>query len=193
MKAHWLIGIVMAPGLFALPQDCNVYVYVENGVPMPVGMLLDAKAKTTQMFREIGINLRIRNGIPARDPSDVCTAPIVVEFENSTGYRGNPNALAFAAPFKESGTRIHVFLDRVLAHLNHELAFSNTLLAHVMAHEITHVLEQTDRHSDEGLMKTSWTPQDHARMKRRPLPFAPEDVELIHQALAKRVSPPAAE
>jgi hypothetical protein len=160
---------------------------------MPVGMLLDAKAKTAQMFREIGVNLRIRNGIPARDPSDACLAPIVVEFENSTGYRGSPNALACAAPYKESGARIRVFLDRILLHLNHETAFSNTLLAHVLAHEITHILEQTDRHSDEGVMKTSWTPQDHARMKRRPLPFAPEDVELIHQTLAKRVSPAAAE
>jgi hypothetical protein len=60
--------------------------------------------------------------------------------------------LAHAAPFREIGTCIHVFLDRVLLHLNREPAFSNALLAHVMVHGITHVLEQ---HSAEGVMKAA--------------------------------------
>jgi hypothetical protein len=42
---------------------------------------------------------------------------------------------------------------RVLVYLDRGQAFSNALLAHVMAHEITHVLEGIDRHSSEGVMK----------------------------------------
>ena len=108
-------------------------VYLETDAPVPVGMLLDAKSKVAQMFREIGVNARMRNGIPARDPSDTCGAPIVVRIENAAGYRGGADALACAAPYKEYGACIHVFVDRVLLKLNHEPFFANALLTHVSA------------------------------------------------------------
>lgn len=186
MKTYLMIGIVMAAGLRAQPQDCGVSVYLV-AVPMPIGMLLNAKLKATQMFREIGVNVSMRNGIPAHNPGDACGAPIVVEFENAAEYRGSPVALAYATPYKESGTCIHVFLDRVLVHLSRGQAFANAMLAHVLAHEITHVLEGIDRHSAEGVMKAVWSAHDYESMKRHPLSLAPEDVDLIHKGLARRV------
>jgi hypothetical protein len=149
MKAYWVIGIVMAKGLWGRAEGCGVDVCVIP-VLMPGGMLLDARLRATQMFREIGVNLRIRMGRPAHDPGDTCGDPIVVEFEDAIGYRGHAGALAYARPYEESGACIHVFLDRVLQ-LGREPAFSNALRAHVMVHEITHVLEGIDRHSAEGV------------------------------------------
>jgi hypothetical protein len=61
------------------------------------------------------------------------------------------------------------------------------LLAHVLAHEITHVLERTDRHSADGVMKAHWNLLDFTKMVWRPLPFAVEDVELIHRGIASRM------
>jgi hypothetical protein len=188
MKAYWAIGMVMAAGLRAQVQGCSVYVYVETNIAMPVGMVLDAKTKATQMFHEIGVNVKMRNGIPANDPRDACGAPIVVQFENAAGYRGSEGALAYARPFRASGTCIHLFVDRVLAKLDHEASFSNALMTHVMVHEITHVLEQIDRHSAEGVMKAVWSESDYRSMRRHPLPFAPEDVELIRMGIAKRIA-----
>jgi hypothetical protein len=49
----------------------------------------------------------------------------------------------------------------------------------VLAHEIGHVLEGVARHSSEGVMKANWSVRDCAELVRQPLPFAPEDVELI--------------
>ena len=103
------------------------------------------------MFREIGVNVHIRMGKPARGPNDSCGYPIVIQLEDGTGYQGHEQALAYATPYKESGACIHVFIDRLLVHLNGRLAFSSGLLAHVMVHEITHVLEPTLRHSGEGV------------------------------------------
>jgi hypothetical protein len=55
----------------------------------------------------------LREGTPARDPSDACGAPLAVKLEDSTGYNGHKRALAYAMPYMGTGTCIHVFIDRV--------------------------------------------------------------------------------
>jgi hypothetical protein len=66
------------------------------------------------------------------------------------------------------------------------------VLAHVLVHEITHVLEGIDRHSATGIMKAHWNYNDYLEMRRKPLPFAHEDVNLIYDGLkAPRVAPAA--
>jgi hypothetical protein len=52
---------------------------------------------------------------------------------------------------KNSGTCIHVFLDRVRERLDDPSLSGNTLMAPVMVHETTHVLEQIDRHPTRPL------------------------------------------
>jgi len=54
------------------------------------------------------------------------------------------------------------------------------VLAHVLVHEITHVLEGVARHSASGIMKARWEGADYERMHFAPLPFAGEDLRLIH-------------
>ena len=56
----------------------------------------------------------------------------------------------------------------------------------LLVHEITHVLQEVDRHSGEGLMKARWSSHDYHRMRRSPLKFAEEDVMLIGLALDRR-------
>jgi hypothetical protein len=60
------------------------------------------------------------------------------------------------------------------------------LLAHVLSHEITHLLEDVNRHSSTGLMKAHWDGNDLMEMSAKPLSFGPEDVDLIHRALVQR-------
>jgi len=62
------------------------------------------------------------------------------------------------------------------------------LLAHVLVHEITHILEGVARHSETGIMKANWTLRDYYDMQTKTLQFASEDVELIHRGLAQRRS-----
>jgi hypothetical protein len=81
------------------------------------------------------------------------------------------------------GVHIRVFYDRVWSQAR---SLRTQLLAHVLVHEITHVLQGIDRHSDSGVMKAVWTGEDYSQMRVEPLPFAPEDVELVHVGLARR-------
>jgi len=62
------------------------------------------------------------------------------------------------------------------------------LLAHVLVHEITHILEGVARHSETGVMKAHWTSEDYRKMGGHHLPFAPEDVELIQLGMKSRLA-----
>jgi hypothetical protein len=97
---------------------------------------------------------------------------------HSTSMR-NSEALAFAQPYDGSRS-IVVFLNRI-QELNRKGGPS--VMAHVLVHEITHVLEGIDRHSATGIMKAHWNDQDYFEMRRKPLVFAPEDVNLIYAGL----------
>ncbi len=93
-------------------------------------------------------------------------------------------ALAIARPSEGS---VVVFLDRVQAL---DRSGVRSVMAHVLVHEITHVLQRIDRHSATGIMKARWDGHDYLEMRFKPLPFAQEDVDLIYDALkAPRVSP----
>jgi hypothetical protein len=76
---------------------------------------------------------------------------------------------------------IHVFQDRVLLGKTRRQAVS--VLTHVMAHEITHVLQGIDRHSDEGVMKAYWSVEDYQKMYSGQLRFAEHDVQLLHDVV----------
>jgi hypothetical protein len=75
-----------------------------------------------------------------------------------------------------------------LSKIRSEVVPKSVLLAHVLVHEITHILQGTEQHSGSGIMKAVWTHQDHLQMLTGALPFTPQDVEMIHRGLAARAS-----
>ena len=192
MKAYWVVGITLAAGLNVRAEECVVIVFANVGPTTPTGMLQHARLKSAEMFREIGVDVRWRAGsVRANSADNACGKPIVVQFENAGGVQIAPDALAYAAPFTESGAYIHVFVNRVLAYPNERL--ETAVLAHVLTHEITHVLERINRHSATGIMKAHWDCADLLRMESDPLPFAAEDVELIHRGVVNRIPQSAAD
>jgi hypothetical protein len=95
-----------------------------------------------------------------------------------------PHALAYAMPYE--GTRIVIFFDRVQQAVDPRSV--PALRAHVIAHELGHILEGVISHSATGLMKANWDEDDPSEMAWKPLPFAPVDVFLIHQGLLHRAA-----
>jgi hypothetical protein len=86
--------------------------------------------------------------------------------------------------FPHSAGRVFVLADRLKKTADPVLL--PTLLAHVLVHEITHVLEGVSRHSETGLMKAHWTGKDYMATAHKPLEFDPVDVNIIHYRLAHR-------
>jgi hypothetical protein len=166
-----MAGAGLCAGQDASAQKATVIVCMD---PAPQ-VLMGVRPTASAMFVSIGVRIDWRE----RDYCPVGVGAIQVHLlHNAGGDRtSNRDALAFARPYE--GT-IVVFLDRVQA-LNRNGVRS--AMAHVLVHEITHVLEGIDRNSATGIMKAHWNANDYFEMRRKPLTFAPEDVDLIYAGL----------
>jgi hypothetical protein len=137
-------------------------------------IVVQAERGAARIFESVGVRLDWHEG------GRICKAPTADIFQIylTTGAPLTvfPDALAWTRV--GDGTRhIEVFFNRVVEMVEPRLV--PALLAHVLAHEITHILEGVSRHSSEGVMKPHWDADDYADMSIKPLPFAPEDAALI--------------
>jgi Zn-dependent protease with chaperone function len=166
-----MAGAGLCAGQSETAPKSSVTVCMEPGQHVLMGVRPLASA----MFARIGVR------IDWREPDSCPAGAGVIRVRlshNSSGVRDSgAEALAFARPY--AGTVV-VFLDRI-QELNRDGVPS--LLAHVLVHEIAHVLEGIDRHSATGIMKARWDYRDYFEMRRKPLTFAQEDVNLIYDGL----------
>lgn len=141
-----------------------------------------AKMIAAGMFVEAGVKLEWN-----RDRT--CSPDAIrITFSDRTDQDFLPGALAYALLFE--GTQIKVFYDRLQQQF--ETKRLPGVLAHVLVHEIAHILQGVYRHSASGIMQSAWQRADYDEMTARPLPFTPMDVELIHSGRDVRESRRAA-
>ena len=168
----WMAGTVGHAG----QPGRKVTVYLRERAYLRPDVRIPAQALAGKMFANIGISLDWGKGEPAGESSQ---AYVFIDLVEDTPESRMPGALAYALPYE--GRHITVFLDRIAKGCD-----PATVLAHVMVHEITHLLQGVIRHSDTGVMKARWTGTDFGGMRVTPLPFTRQDVELIYSGLAKR-------
>jgi hypothetical protein len=129
------------------------------------------------MFAGIGVEIDWQSNV------NQCPAGgIRIHLSFHTPESLKPGALAYAKPYE--GTNILLLYDRIAEiPCRRQIPY---VLGHVLAHEITHILQGISRHSASGVMKARWTINDLAGMSIHPLRFEEEDVDLIYQGLARR-------
>lgn len=174
------VFILCATAFFAepaTPRSANIYL---EHPPHKLADLEMAKLMASRIFSDIGVNLVWVQSQTER--SSAYKNTIVIHVSVDTPAELSPRALALAYPYE--GTQIRVFYDRVRQMVPPNLV--PALLAHVMAHEIAHVLEGTDVHSDSGIMKSRWVARDYAQMSRGNLTFTEFDKSLIYRGLQNR-------
>jgi hypothetical protein len=125
--------------------------------------MMDAMAKASSRFLSAGVKLDWHS-----EASDCKGRPdaMVVSFRAMTPKSFHPGALAYAFPYE--GVHIEVFYDRIA---QADPALLPSLMANVIVHEMTHILQGIDRHSASGVMKALWTSSDYTLMKRGLLRF----------------------
>ena len=143
-----------------------------------------ARETAAKMFADIGVQIEWRTNKHSIPPNGA----IVIKLTEDTLASYHPGAFAFALPYER--VHIHVFYDRIRKAA--PPAMVPCLLAHVLAHEITHVLEGIDRHSESGVMRAHWSSDEMWDMASKPLAFTEEDKYLIHRGLKVRVAKLAA-
>jgi hypothetical protein len=109
---------------------------------------MGARSLVAKMFASIGVRIDWRE--PSSCPAGVSGIQISLSRDPAGKRDSGAEALAFARPYEGS---IVVFLDRVKELNRNE---GPSVLAHVLVHEITDVLEGVDRHSATGVMKAHW-------------------------------------
>ncbi|MBV8847144.1 MAG: hypothetical protein JO307_30410 [Bryobacterales bacterium] len=139
---------------------------------------LHAEAIAARIYEGIGVHIDWRRR--ARDCNASIEKTFHIEFITRLPDRKYPGALA-STPLGSTPPRIDVYYDRIEQMT--EPRVMPILLGHVLAHEIAHLLEGLNRHSEQGIMKAHWDPADYEEMSVRPLSFAPEDVALIQNRL----------
>jgi hypothetical protein len=169
----WMAGTAA----YAVQPQQSVTVFLLDKANEPFMTCIPAQALAGRMFAAIGISLEWAKRKPAGKSSQ---PPIIIELVTATPENFKPDALAYALPYE--GSHITVFVDRIEG-----MRTPDKVLAHVMVHEITHLLQGFSGHSATGVMKERWTSGDFSGMRWRPLPFTPLDIELIYSGLAQRL------
>jgi hypothetical protein len=158
-------------------------VYLSNTAIVPSEIMMVSQNLAARMFVSAGVRIVWRIDVPA-DLGPGRDRAIVIRMAEDTPKNYLPGAVAFALPYQ--GEQITVFYDRLEQAV---VPFTApTLLAHVMVHEITHILQRVNRHSESGVMKAHWDGGDYKAMAKKALPFTEVDVELIHRGLAVRAA-----
>jgi hypothetical protein len=161
------------------PLRAAVTACVDMGPQILLGN--QAEAIAGRMFAQAGVDLKWR---PSWGP---CPADAIrIAFTINTPAHYFPGALAVSQPYE--GVHIRIFLDRV----TQTVVSGNVpcLLAHVMVHEITHMLQGVSRHSLSGVMKPRWDQDDYSQMAWKPLPFTKGDILLIQLGMKARAGAP---
>ena len=164
-------GAAAAGGAERREPDIVVYFHHGNKSAAIVG---SAEAQAQRMLASVGISVAWRLGTPNYDGRAEVIEAVLGE---RTAEDFRPGSLAFATLGLQAGTRIEILYDRVQA--SGPAVATPSILAHVLVHEITHVLEGVSRHSESGVMKAHWDADDFRHMHSR-LRFAAEDIQLIH-------------
>ena len=97
------------------------------------------------------------------DPSKCPAEAIIITLSNNEPASLRPGLLAYALPFE--GTHVVVFYDRVKNdRVKNRPGYAQAVLGHVIAHEITHILQGAVWHSETGIMKAQWSRADFMAM-----------------------------
>jgi len=185
MVMAMMAAVAATAGTAEISEARTVTVCVEPGTELLTARASESLA--SQIFAEIGVTIQWY-----RMRQCLSKSAILVSLSTQTpADQLPPLALAYSFPYE--GTHIVVFFDRVKERVEPTLVIR--LLAYVLVHEITHMLERVDSHSEAGIMKASWDSGDYFEMGRLGLRFTGSDIRAIYAGLRARQSPlaPAAE
>jgi hypothetical protein len=161
-------------------SDVTIYMNIE---PNTGGGAEHAREAAAEAFAAAGVRTEWRAGRPTRDQLRDKTAIVINLVDHGDpGFR--PDALAWTDLCE--GVHITVYWDRIVG--RKRPAPASVVLAHVLVHEVTHVLQGISRHAETGVMKARWTNEDYQAMRSKMLPFTRHDLELIQLGLARRSS-----
>jgi hypothetical protein len=171
------------------PTPVDVYMQSNNAL---WAFIWPAKALVSEIFAGIGVSLTWHEALSPLDRkgvhNDTGRPAFTIRWLERVPASASGIALAAAHPFNHSGPEVAIYEDRLQQYLKQHPDVQNVALAYILAHELAHVMQGIDRHSNSGILKAEWSRSDRFQMVFHKLAFTPEDVDLIHCGLDARAS-----
>jgi len=156
-------------------QGSYVSICLDDTADVHLASLSFAERKASAIYSGIGVRLRWQDGGGCRDSTDL----VRITITSLAPRDAPPGAMAYAYPYERK--HVLVIYDRV-RRLECDCR-QNPALGYVLAHEIAHILQGINRHSESGILKAHWGRADYEAMLDGSLRFTPEDISLIHLGL----------
>ena len=165
------------------PLSALVAISVYNDAEVPANVLARAENEASQVFRQAGIKVHWLNcRIPAasEEASRACREAIFPEHlhlrivRKSAGLKGETMGISFQSN-DGRGCYADLFYDPMEQLHKSDGTDMATLLGHVAAHEIGHLLLGTNSHSPAGIMHARWTAEEVASAKAGSLVFSEKE------------------
>lgn len=154
-------------------ENARITISVYNDTEVPVDVLERAENEASHVFRQAGIKvtwLNCRIPAPNEEASRACREAIFPEHlhlrivPRSLGLKGETMGISFQAD-DGSGCYADLFYEPMEQLHQSDQTDVATLLGHVAAHEIGHLLLGKNSHSSAGIMHAHWTAEDLAKEK----------------------------
>jgi hypothetical protein len=128
--------------------------------------------------------LEFRASLGSRCPGPLRSRELTIQIATAAPVWMPNGALGRALPCARQGILATVFEDRVATVAQHTVAMYHRILGHALAHEIGHVLLQSNEHTNEGLMRGVWSRVDWQRAAVENVGFTRDEVARISEVLA---------
>lgn len=186
MRYRGLVALGLT--VFMLPQSfaesratIPVIVQLDDLVGLRYELLRDATAEADDTFRAAGVQLVwSRDGHGSGEVAATCARVVRLTIQEGpppvpAGETRRDEALGSAAPW--SG-RARIFYRRITSAAAEHPVAPSRIFGHVISHELGHLLLESTRHADVGIMRRS-VDFHHTAMRR----FTGEEARLIRSSL----------
>ena len=192
-RSHfWIAALIQLAAVSAWAeagQQPSVEIYVYNQAGVSAGVLSQAEKESTRIFRIAGLQTKWVECSTAEVVGTECNGllqagDVVLQIVHETRkLKGDVFGAAFLGQ-DGTGQYTNVFYDRV-NELNRDRKVPPAeVLAHVMAHEIGHLLLGLNSHSMSGIMRGYWDSEELKAIERGRLLFSAEQSKLMRGRLA---------
>jgi hypothetical protein len=160
----------------AIAMCLTVQLLIVNDAHVPADVLSAARQEAVGIFARAGIEI-VWHDEAADAPAAYRFAVKIVA--HALDYAGAKPHVMGVALRETRGTLVYAFFGRVSDFARAQRIPSSTMLAHVIAHEVGHLLLPKGWHSERGLMRGKWDRAQVETAVRGELTFTPEEIRSI--------------
>jgi hypothetical protein len=159
-----------------------VVILLRDFADIPPVILRQAEDHVTRIFAEEGIEVRFEDARRPGEGEDADAHYVSAALRGTADPSGS-GALGMARPFANGGTQLEIFYPPVQSVIQSRPESGGRILAHVIAHELGHLLTRVPDHKANGMMKRHFDNQDFRLMSWRYLAFDGWDLQAMRGTL----------